>query len=116
MGAATYSGNFFIIGGQTTAGISNDVFMFDPIQKKWTTLSGKPTAVVDIHAALLGERIYVPGGKLSENEVTSKLEVYDPRQNAWETRAALPAGVSAYALTAYEGKLYLFGGWMGSGL
>ena len=115
MGAAAYSGNFYIIGGQTTAGINNDVLVYEPIQQKWTTLSGKPTAVMDIQAALLGERIYVPGGKLSENLVTSKLEVYDPRQNAWESRAALPGGVSAYALTAYEGKLYLFGGWDGKG-
>lgn len=113
MGATTYSGNFYIIGGQTTAGINNDVLMYDPLQQKWTALSGKPTAVMDIQAALLSERIYVPGGKLSENQATSKLEVYDPRQNQWESRAALPGDVSAYALTSYEGKLYLFGGWDG---
>ena len=115
MGAAAYSGNFYLIGGQTSAGINNDVLMFDPIQRKWTALNGKPTAVVDIQAALLGERIYVPGGKLKEDLVTSKLEVFDPRQNVWESRAALPVGVSAYALAAYEGKLYLFGGWDGQG-
>jgi DNA-binding CsgD family transcriptional regulator/N-acetylneuraminic acid mutarotase len=113
MGAATYSGNFYIFGGQTTAGINNDVFMYDPLQQEWTALSGKPTAVMDIQAALLGERIYIPGGKLSENQATSKMEVYDPRQDQWESRAALPSGVSAYALTSYEGKLYLFGGWDG---
>ena len=35
MGATTYAGNFYLIGGQTTAGISNDVFTYDPIQQTW---------------------------------------------------------------------------------
>jgi DNA-binding CsgD family transcriptional regulator/N-acetylneuraminic acid mutarotase len=113
IGAATYSGNFYLIGGQTATGISNDVIMFDPPQQNWFSMTGKPTAVVDIQAALLGERIYVPGGKVGQNQVTGKLEVFDPRQNAWESHAALPTPVSAYAMTAYEGKLYLFGGWDG---
>jgi hypothetical protein len=41
------------------------------------------------------------------------LEVYDPREDAWEQRARLPIALSAYALAASEGRLYLFGGWNG---
>ena len=113
MGATTYAGNFYLIGGQTAAGISSDVFAYDPILQTWIAVAGKPTAVMDIQAALIGERIYVPGGKVAQEQTTRALEVYDPRQDEWETRAVLPTPVSAYALTAYEGKLYLFGGWDG---
>ena len=55
----------------------------------------------------------MPGGRLSSGEVSNILEVYDPRLDRWEQRASLPFAVSAYALAAFEGKLYLFGGWDG---
>ena len=113
MGAVTYAGNLYLIGGETGTGISNDVLVYNPTQKSWSELAGKPTPVKDVQAVLLGERIYVPGGKQDQNQVSAVLEVYNPRQNEWEKRAALPEAVSAYALTAYEGKLYLFGGWNG---
>ncbi|TLN23359.1 hypothetical protein FDZ74_03995 [bacterium] len=41
------------------------------------------------------------------------MERYDPRENRWQSVAALPEPRSGYALAALEGKLYLFGGWDG---
>ena len=51
---------------------------------------------------------------MADGQASRLLEVYDPRQDTWEQRAKLPAPVSAYALTAFEGRLYLFGGKNGS--
>jgi N-acetylneuraminic acid mutarotase len=59
---------------------------------------------------LLGEKIYIPGGLLQNGQPTNVLEVYDPRTNSWQPRASLPVPLSAYALAAFEGRLYLFGG------
>jgi len=53
----------------------------------------------------------VPGGKLASGEPTDVVEVYDPRRDAWEQKASLPVALSGYALAAFEGKMYLFGGW-----
>jgi N-acetylneuraminic acid mutarotase len=46
--------------------------------------------------------------------LTKKLDIYDPGANRWEQGADLPAALAAYALTAFEGRLYLFGGWDGA--
>ncbi len=64
-----------------------------------------------IQAAVLSENIYIPGGINGKNEVIADLEVYDPRDDRWEKRSRLPHPMSRYGLIAFEGKLYLFGGW-----
>ena len=63
---------------------------------------------------VLGGLIYVPGGRLASGEMTNVLEVYNPYQDTWSRKAPLPEAVSGYALVAFEGGLYLFGGWDGN--
>ena len=82
---------------------------YDPAGQAWTGLAHKPTPVSDVQAAVLGGRIYVPGGGPIRGEhgrpgdlrsTTGRLE--EPAQPC--------RAVSAYALATFEGKLYLFGG------
>lgn len=110
MGVAEYGGAFYVIGGESNSGIDGALLRFDPANDSWTEQAEKPTPVTDVQAALIGEKIYVPGGRMPNGSMTDRLEVYDPRENKWETRASLPAALSAYALAPFEGKLYLFGG------
>jgi len=77
-------------------------------------VADKPTAVADVAAALIGGEIYVPGGRTLSVSPTAVVEAYNPETDTWEARASLPVALSAYALAALEGKLYLFGGWDGS--
>lgn len=114
MGAVIYENNFYLIGGETSGGIDGALLSYDPAANTWKTLAKKPTPVTDIQAVLLGERIYVPGGRMANGKATNILEVYNPRQNTWESRAPLPMAVSGYAIAAFEGDLYLFGGKNGS--
>jgi len=114
MGAAGYENAFYIFAGQTAQGVDGTVLRYKLDENAWETLADKPTAVTGIQAALLGEKIYLPGGCLEDGSATNVLEVYDPRQNTWEEKAPLPKPVCAYALAAYEGQLYLFGGKRGS--
>lgn len=114
MGIAGYEDAFYLIAGETASGIDGAVLRYDPQKNTWKTLASKPTAVTNIQAALLGEKIYVPGGRLKDGSDTSQLEVYNPRQDSWERKASLPMPVSGYALAALDGKLYLFGGMNGS--
>ena len=83
-------------------------------EDRWETLSDKPTPVSEVQGALIGERIFLPGGTLSNGQPTDVLEVYDPRSDSWEAGTPLPKPISAYALAAFEGRLYLFGGWDGN--
>ncbi len=109
-----YENQLYTIGGQTDSQLTNLVERYDPQQDEWTTLAPKPVPVVDVSAAMIGGKIYVPGGQLETGAVTNIVEVYDPKEDNWQTVSSLPQGLSAYAMTAFEGKLYLFGGWNGT--
>jgi DNA-binding CsgD family transcriptional regulator len=103
----------YAIAGRTDAGLTGSVERFDPSAGEWTSLAQKPTPVEHVSAAVIGGRVYVPGGQLESGSASDVLEVYDPRQDAWETGPNVPQAVSGYALVAFEGHLYLFGGWDG---
>ncbi len=108
-----HDNSIFAIAGQTSSGISGAVERYDPEMDQWVSLSQKPTSVSEVSAAVLGGKIYVPGGRIFGDNVTNIMEIYDPRDDVWEKGKSMPRGISGYALTAYEGKLYLFGGWDG---
>lgn len=109
----SYGGEIYAIGGESTDGVLDLVENYDPTLDQWSNLSPKPIPVSDISAAVIGGKIYVPGGRTSTGEVTSKLEIYSPLEDTWESGKNIPVGLSAYALVSYEGNLYLFGGWDG---
>jgi hypothetical protein len=62
---------------------------------------------------VIGGQIYIPGGRLASGGVTDVVESYDPTKDQWEKRTPLPVALSGYALVAFEGRLYVFGGWDG---
>lgn len=103
----------YVIGGASGAAPSNQVLRYDPSADLWVPMSAKPTTVTDVRAAIVGGRIYVPGGRLESGAISGLFEVYDPRRDRWATLAPLPAPRSGYAIAAVEGKLYLLGGWDG---
>ena len=113
LAVASYDNAVYAIAGQTAAGPTSLVERYDPQTDSWIKLADKPTAVSEVSAVLLGEKIYVPGGKLADGQVANCLEAFDPRKGSWESKAGLPQAVSGYALVSYEGQMYLFGGWDG---
>lgn len=111
---AAYENRLYTIGGQTENGITDIVERYDPQLDSWETLSLKPVPVVDASAAVVGGKIYVPGGRLASGDVTNIVEVYHPENDQWTLATSLPETLSAYSLAEFEGKLYLFGGWNGT--
>lgn len=103
----------YIIGGKsgTDAVGMTEKYLIDT--DSWETLPDKPTPVSDIAAVILRGSIYVPGGKLSDGSVTNTLEVLNLNENKWEVKASIPEKISNYAMAAFEGQLFLFGGWDG---
>ena len=114
MAAVNYSGDIYVIGGEGLDGVSADGFRYLPETDEWSPIADKPTAVKEVSAVVMGEKIYVPGGEDVDGQPTDTLEIYDPRQDTWETGENLPVALSNYALAGFEGKMYMFGGWDGS--
>lgn len=114
MAGVVYEGIAYLIGGQSNGAISGTVTAYDANNDRWVVKPDKPTPVTAAGAAVIGEKIYVPGGLTGENTATNILEIYNPRTEHWEQGPPMPAALSAYALATYEGKLYLFGGWDGA--
>jgi DNA-binding CsgD family transcriptional regulator len=116
LAVVNYENQIYTIGGETQQGISSVVEKYDPQSYNWVELKGKPTPVTDAGAAAIGGMIYVPGGKTASGKPTDTNEIYDPNTDQWSSGIPLPMALSAYALTTYEGRIYLFGGWDGSKL
>jgi N-acetylneuraminic acid mutarotase len=112
----SYEGKRYLyaIAGETGSTVSDQVVRYDLSTNMWASLSAKPTAVDAVQAAVIGNRIYVPGGRLASGAVTDVFEAYDPQHDRWTKLKPLPQPRSAYALAVIEGKMYLFGGWDGS--
>lgn len=114
-GAASvvYDDQIFLLAGEDSGGITGKVESFQPRTGTWTVKAAKSTPVIEVSAALIGEQIYLPGGKDAQGNALSLMEVYDPRSNTWTKKADLPAPRCGYALAVYEGRLFVFGGWDG---
>ncbi len=113
LAAVSYEDSIYVVGGTTVQGVTGRVDQYSPLQNTWHELAAKPIPVTDISAAILGEKIYIPGGKMANGKPTDVVEVYDPRRNTWERTSSLPVPISGYAMAPFEGKIYLFGGWDG---
>jgi len=113
LAAAAYENQIYAIGGETDEGVTGALERYDPRSDTWTALAPKPLPADEIGAAVIGGKIYVPGGRMAEGLPTTVLEIYDPRSDAWSRGPQMPEALSAYGLAAFEGKLYLFGGWNG---
>jgi N-acetylneuraminic acid mutarotase len=110
MGIVAYENALYLVAGETSEGIDGVLLRYEQEKNTWSTLASKKTPVTDVQAALVGEKIYVPGGRRADGSTTDLLEVYDPRKGTWENKAPLPEPLSAYGIVSFEGQLYLFGG------
>jgi len=105
--------NLYLIGGETAAGVTNTVAIFNTLDLIWREGAAKPTAVTEITGAELFGEIYIPGGKLTDGQPTNVVEVYSPANNSWRVATPLPTAVSGGLVLSDGSFLYLFGGWDG---
>lgn len=111
--AAAYAGMLYVVGGRDADAPVAPLARFDPTTELWVRGPAKPVPVSGAGAAFLGGRLIVPGGVLANGIPTDEVEAYDVREGRWLRLASLPHPLSRYALAAFEGTLYLFGGWDG---
>jgi N-acetylneuraminic acid mutarotase len=58
-------------------------------------------------------KLYLAGGWTADN-LSSKLEVYDPGSNTWSTKASMLTARSQAAAAVRGGRLYVIGGSQGN--
>lgn len=101
------------IGGETATGVTGLVEILDTATQRWRSGQNKPTPVANVSAAVMSGTVIVPGGYTAAGVPTAIVERYDPAADSWSTLAPLPAPRFAYAIAAYQDRVYVFGGWDG---
>ena len=82
---------------------------------RWSRAVDATLARQEIYPAVLGDRIIVAGGVLSEPPgFTDHVEAYDTKTGRWTTLAPLPEGRHHIALAEAGGKIYGIGGFSGA--
>ncbi len=82
---------------------------YNPTSNTWTTKAPKPTGVSNTGAAVIANKIYVPGGYNGSTPL-AVVEVYNPATNSWSSVASMPEARSGAAVAALSNRLYVFGG------
>ncbi len=113
LAAVAFENHIYAITGEGVAGPVDANERYDPQTDTWETLTPKPIPVQDVHAGVIGGRIYIPGGQMVDGRMTAALEVYDPGSDSWYLGPDLPLALSGYAMETFEGKIFIFGGWEG---
>ncbi|KAG1963080.1 kelch domain-containing protein [Pimephales promelas] len=114
-------------GGDVAAGAAASlvmlVFRRCPSRKPLTCLKGTPARWRDFHSAtIIGSKMFVFGGRAdrfgpfhSNNEIyCNKIKIFDTETNSWMNTASaqlLPEGRRSHSAFAYNGELYIFGGY-----
>ncbi|HSV49281.1 MAG TPA: kelch repeat-containing protein [Candidatus Acidoferrales bacterium] len=70
----------------------------------------------DLGVAVVDDKIYAIGGDARygawpySGSTVGTNEEYNPATDTWTTKASMPTARSQFAITAYQGKIYCFGG------
>ena len=115
LATAAIGSQIVAIGGETANGVTGLVEIWDADQQAWSTGQNKPTPVANVGAVVLDDQVIVPGGYTAAGTPTTVVEAYNVISDEWTSLAALPAPRFAYAMAAYDNKIYVFGGWDGQG-
>ena len=114
--AASANGKLYIIGGQTTSSGTgsyvNNVYEYDPVSTNWVTRAPMPTARSAGAAAVIGNLIYVAGGRPPQGQ---DFAVYNAVSNQWTALPPVPTGRNHLAAAAIGGKVYVAGGRLDGG-
>lgn len=121
-GLVMYNDKFYISGGNTKGhdgGYVNWFDQYDPATGEWTVLDDAPRARDHFHAAVLENKMYLVGGRLSGGDggvfkpTVPEVDVYDFSTGTWSTLPSgqnIPTPRAAPAVASFKGKLIVAGG------
>lgn len=90
-------------------------YKFDIGTQTWSTIAPFPTSRHQFSAAVVKNKIYLPGGYSTGFQATSSSYMYDPALNTYTPIANLLTQVGDYAIGTYKDSLiYIIGGYNSS--
>ncbi len=96
-GAAVYNGKIYVVagsvGGHGGSAVRTNLFdEYDPLTDTWTTLPNAPFTRDHVQVAVVGDKLYVAGGRNGGNgDTVEEVDIYDFTSGAWSTLPS-PAG------------------------
>ena len=84
--------------------------VYDIAQSRWSFGPPIPTARHHTSAATLHGKLYVVGGRQTDDFSSSAFERFDPAQNRWERLPPVPVGAGGAGVTAASGEVLAIGG------
>ena len=124
-GLVIHNDKFYVIAGNTighNGGYVSWFDEFDPATGTWSALADAPRARDHFHAAVMGDKLYISGGRLSGGPggtfapLIAEVDVYDFSSQSWSTVADLPTPRAAASVAPFKGELYVIGGEIGTDL
>lgn len=108
---AVMSGVIYMPAGTDAAGAPTAVFeSYDVEAERWAVLPPLPRAMAGHVVATVGERVYVFGGRLADENFNTSGYVYDRMALRWTRIAGLPTVRSQAAAAVVNGRIYVVGG------
>ncbi|GLR19448.1 hypothetical protein GCM10007940_40640 [Portibacter lacus] len=121
-GVVMYNDKFYIIGGNQLG--HNGQYVpwfdeFDPATGIWTALTNldAPRSRDHFHAGIVGDKIYLAGGRLSGGDggtfapLIAEVDVFDFNTDSWSTLPQdIPTPRAAPSVAVLQNKLYVIGG------
>lgn len=121
-GLSVYNDKFYISGGNTighNGGFVSWFDSYDPLTGEWTVLEDLPRARDHFHSAVVGNNLYLAGGRLSGGAggvfapTIPEVDVYDLVSGTWSTLPAsqnIPTPRGAASAASFNGQLLIIGG------
>ena len=77
----------------------------------WSIGKSMPTPRTEVTATIISDNIYVIGGFDKSGKVLDTVEVYNIKNDSWNTITPLPQPVHHTAATTFNGSVYVIGGY-----
>ncbi len=109
-----HGGKVYIFGGTSNKTSKTDykshatAEAYDMATNTWSPIAPLLQARVGASCAVLGDKVYVAGGRYSDN--TPSLQIYDIKKNAWSVGKPMNKLRSYSVAVPYQNKLYVVAG------
>lgn len=126
-GTVIYNDKIYVVGGIInghTSGWVNWLDEFDPATNKWRKLADAPRARDHFHSAVIGDKLYVAGGRRSGfasegfTQTVKETNIYDFNNQEWielpSPEGDIPTERAGTGAAEYEGNFVVLGGESGS--
>jgi hypothetical protein len=108
----TVGDDIYVLGGSDEdfvgyGGSSNSVLRLNSTSQTWDEMASLPVGLRYAAACVANGLIYVFGGRTQNYIATSRVTVYDPARNKWESCRDMPLKRCLHSVTVKDGLCYI---------